>query len=202
MDIGAIEIRSLDRETVRQLSQRSDAPGFLQLAVHLALLGATAAGVFVSRGTVWLAPALVLHGIALSFLFCALHETIHRTAFASRWPNEIVAWVCGTVLVLPPEYFRCFHYTHHRFTQDPARDPELAQPGPSTLKSYLWSVSGLLYWQDRLTVTLRHALTGRVTEAFIPDRKSTRLNSSHTVISYAVFCLKKKKEQIAVRNGV
>ena len=25
------------------------------------------------------------------------------------------------------------------------------------------------------------------------DRKSTRLNSSHTVISYAVFCLKKKK---------
>src|SRR5438034_8568403 len=27
------------------------------------------------------------------------------------------------------------------------------------------------------------------------DRKSTRLNSSHTVISYAVFCLKKKKER-------
>src|SRR5260221_14558403 len=26
------------------------------------------------------------------------------------------------------------------------------------------------------------------------DRKSTRLNSSHTVISYAVFCLKKKKQ--------
>src|SRR2546426_6173245 len=28
-----------------------------------------------------------------------------------------------------------------------------------------------------------------------PDRKSTRLNSSHLVISYAVFCLKKKKEK-------
>src|SRR2546426_6546662 len=28
------------------------------------------------------------------------------------------------------------------------------------------------------------------------DRKSTRLNSSHLVISYAVFCLKKKKTQI------
>src|SRR5438132_6738747 len=28
------------------------------------------------------------------------------------------------------------------------------------------------------------------------DRKSTRLNSSHTVISYAVFCLKKKKLQL------
>src|SRR5258708_31541769 len=29
-----------------------------------------------------------------------------------------------------------------------------------------------------------------------PDRKSTRLNSSHQIISYAVFCLKKKKHSI------
>src|SRR5947207_15680346 len=29
----------------------------------------------------------------------------------------------------------------------------------------------------------------------LQDRKSTRLNSSHTVISYAVFCLKKKKKK-------
>src|SRR5688500_19608404 len=31
-----------------------------------------------------------------------------------------------------------------------------------------------------------------------PDRKSTRLNSSHLVISYAVFCLKKKKQMKSV----
>src|SRR5260221_10354847 len=31
--------------------------------------------------------------------------------------------------------------------------------------------------------------------ARLVDRKSTRLNSSHTVISYAVFCLKKKKKK-------
>src|SRR5947207_4675487 len=31
--------------------------------------------------------------------------------------------------------------------------------------------------------------------AAVEDRKSTRLNSSHTVISYAVFCLKKKKKR-------
>src|SRR5438034_6390630 len=34
------------------------------------------------------------------------------------------------------------------------------------------------------------------TFAICTDRKSTRLNSSHTVISYAVFCLKKKKKKI------
>src|SRR2546427_5366637 len=32
-----------------------------------------------------------------------------------------------------------------------------------------------------------------------PDRKSTRLNSSHSQISYAVFCLKKKKKKKYVR---
>src|SRR5690348_17385375 len=34
------------------------------------------------------------------------------------------------------------------------------------------------------------------------DRKSTRLNSSHPSISYAVFCLKKKKEDVAGASAV
>src|SRR5256885_7493553 len=33
------------------------------------------------------------------------------------------------------------------------------------------------------------------------DRKSTRLNSSHLVISYAVFCLKKKKQENLLIHG-
>src|SRR5438034_8240564 len=44
---------------------------------------------------------------------------------------------------------------------------------------------------------LRHRIPGREaakgSRLYVKDRKSTRLNSSHTVISYAVFCLKKKK---------
>src|SRR5438034_4525924 len=39
----------------------------------------------------------------------------------------------------------------------------------------------------------------RIAPAKSLDRKSTRLNSSHTVISYAVFCLKKKKTK---REGI
>src|SRR5438034_5197590 len=50
---------------------------------------------------------------------------------------------------------------------------------------YAVSVMGVLNIVGRRT--LRHELEAKV------DRKSTRLNSSHTVISYAVFCLKKKK---------
>src|SRR5947207_6198927 len=40
---------------------------------------------------------------------------------------------------------------------------------------------------------------GVVIEVLNLDRKSTRLNSSHTVISYAVFCLKKKKRNINIK---
>src|SRR2546429_7993141 len=41
-----------------------------------------------------------------------------------------------------------------------------------------------------------------VTEGTLGDRKSTRLNSSHGYISYAVFCLKKKKNSIMNRNSL
>src|SRR5688572_31286217 len=34
------------------------------------------------------------------------------------------------------------------------------------------------------------------------DRKSTRLNSSHSQISYAVFCLKKKKHSVQLHNSL
>src|SRR2546429_4971010 len=46
-----------------------------------------------------------------------------------------------------------------------------------------WNLQG--YWRARLS---KHSQPSEQT-----DRKSTRLNSSHGYISYAVFCLKKKK---------
>src|SRR3712207_7773035 len=41
------------------------------------------------------------------------------------------------------------------------------------------------------------AVVAALAVAYLLDRKSTRLNSSHANISYAVFCLKKKKQHIA-----
>src|SRR3712207_8304476 len=43
-----------------------------------------------------------------------------------------------------------------------------------------------------------HKRRGRLGGRPLPDRKSTRLNSSHANISYAVFCLKKKNTLIAL----
>src|SRR5438132_6573198 len=50
---------------------------------------------------------------------------------------------------------------------------------------------------DRAALAGQRAITVRPRATVIADRKSTRLNSSHTVISYAVFCLKKKKQLTA-----
>src|SRR2546427_12656596 len=41
-----------------------------------------------------------------------------------------------------------------------------------------------------------HPASGRYNYIYVVDRKSTRLNSSHSQISYAVFCLKKKKKKL------
>src|SRR5690348_16090208 len=52
-----------------------------------------------------------------------------------------------------------------------------------------------LYGYGCATFTQRADLVRPAVEKYLkPDRKSTRLNSSHPSISYAVFCLKKKKK--------
>src|SRR5699024_11465188 len=50
---------------------------------------------------------------------------------------------------------------------------------------------------DSVWITLRLALPAALFNVLAADRKSTRLNSSHVSISYAVFCLKKKKKNIS-----
>src|SRR5436190_10535849 len=61
---------------------------------------------------------------------------------------------------------------------------------------------GLLWLAVEVFVALAPARRRRAPRPAPPparrDRKSTRLNSSHTVISYAVFCLKKKSRRRAL----
>src|SRR2546422_4565323 len=49
---------------------------------------------------------------------------------------------------------------------------------------------------EETNVAVRGESGGRLSNLMQGDRKSTRLNSSHGYISYAVFCLKKKKKRI------
>src|SRR5947207_7056186 len=86
----------------------------------------------------------------------------------------------------------------------PGRDGEFfrrVRHTPRTIKIPVYITAGCQYTSADLRVSIRDLVnamdpsngigTLRVTNPGGEDRKSTRLNSSHTVISYAVFCLKK-----------
>ena len=147
------EAVSEDAESARRLgslARRSDVAGLAQLAGHTGALVVTGYFVHISIGTVWSPLALLGYGFVLVFLFAPLHESVHRTAFRSRWVNGLVSWLCGAVLMLPPEYFRAFHFAHHRYTQDPERDPEPASAKPASWRSWLWTVSGIPSRRERM----------------------------------------------------
>src|SRR2546429_3253254 len=78
----------------------------------------------------------------------------------------------------------------------------IRRPPRSTLFPYTTlfrSSESVLYARRKGTVTHRSAPPIHEQRQ---DRKSTRLNSSHGYISYAVFCLKKKKKTINILDSV
>src|SRR3712207_7084085 len=77
-----------------------------------------------------------------------------------------------------------------RFSMLALEDLDPAAPSP-------WALRRRLAQCGVRSISLAVDVTNYVMlELGQPDRKSTRLNSSHANISYAVFCLKKKKKQI------
>src|SRR5207244_6203115 len=93
------------------------------------------------------------------------------------------------------------HYRQGDVTLDILKGAELAiWPGQSVAlvapsgagKSTLLHIAGLLEHPDGGDVYVDQIATSALADAERTDRKSTRLNSSHQIISYAVFCLKKK----------
>ncbi len=150
-------ISSLSPETRAALTDRSDRPALRHLALYL---GATfTTGLWIAQGWSLWWLLLVPHGVLLTFLFTLEHECTHQTPFKSRWLNEVVGRLCGLVIALPFLWFRYFHLAHHRFTNDPDRDPELAAHGrPDTTRDYLWYLSGLRYWKAVLGTLCRNAV--------------------------------------------
>ncbi len=170
-DRGAADHREavarLGRERRRSLLQRSDRKGAVRLAGHLAALGVTG-GLIAGGAPGW--PLLLLpHGVLLAFLFCLQHEAVHRTPFRSPWLNRAAAWGAGLAVGVPPVWFRHFHMAHHRYTQDPARDPELARPLQRSKPGLAWHIAGGPYWTGQIRTLLVNA-AGRNRDDFIPPR--------------------------------
>ena len=150
------------------IKQTSDLEGLKQVAWHggcwalgaaVSILGASLNMWPVS----WL--GMFFMSFVVSFNFMALHETVHRSAFKSRWLNYLVMHVAGFLCLRPATHYFYYHWGHHKYTGNPQMDSEL-QPSAldmdvSTIPGYLLYISGLPFWFDAITTTLSHAV-GRV----------------------------------------
>ena len=160
------------------LTARSNAAGLRHLAGHLGLIGIGAIWVGYGWPLWWI--VLVPYGVCLVFLFTLAHEATHKTPFQTEWLNEASGHLAGLVLLLPFEWFRRFHMAHHRFTNDPERDPELMGPKPDTWPRFMLHVSGMPYWQGMAAQVWRSAF-GRVEADYLSDRAMPRIRSEARV---------------------
>jgi len=161
-------LASLSAEQCRDLTETSDRRGLGYLALHFGAI-AVLGGLIVAQVPFW--PLLMLpQGILLVFLFTLLHEASHQTPFRSPWLNTAAAHISGFVILLPPRWFRYFHFAHHRYTQMPGKDPELATPKPEGWWQYLAHVSGIPVWISHVGTLVRNA-AGRCEDEFVPVGK-------------------------------
>jgi fatty acid desaturase len=160
-------IASLSPEQRDRLTEKSDRAGLAHLAIHGGLI--VALGGLIAAGVPFWWVLLLPQGILIVFLFTLLHESVHLTPFHTAWINEVVARICGFLLLLPSDWFRYFHFAHHRYTQDPDNDPELATPKPQTVWQYIRHVSGLPIWWGAVSGLVINALD-RNRAAYIPPK--------------------------------
>jgi len=144
------QMRLIPAPALPGLYARSDLHGAWRTGAHVALLAVTGALIHAARGHWWLPAALLAHGLVLVALFAAMHEAVHYSAFRSRRVNEAVAWLAGFGILFNATYYRQFHFAHHRYAQDPSRDPELlTAPPPRSPAAYWWRATAIPYWQAR-----------------------------------------------------
>ena len=150
----------LPRDQLETLSARSDLQGILYLAGHFAAIALTGWLLYLATPGWWALPALLLHGVVISFLFSPMHECSHYSAFRTPWLNEAAYWLLCVVYLMVPNWFHYLHLSHHRYTQIQGKDPELVLAIPSNGWRWLWYVSGISFWWRNVSRILRHAAIG------------------------------------------
>src|SRR5438270_10053597 len=100
-----------------------------------------------------------------------------------------------------PSFFFSSRRRHTRFDCDWSSDvcsSDLVAHSGNVFNSTGYQLPGWPTGSQRASCGTVLAVTHHL--SLKPDRKSTRLNSSHSQISYAVFCLKKKKKKLQIQR--
>jgi len=146
----ATQMRVVPADMLRRLSTPSDRAGLLQTGAHLALLILGGWAILETRGTWWVVPVLLAQAVFVNTLFGAMHESVHYGSFKTRWLADVLAFFSGAAILNNAAFYRYYHYAHHRYTQDPARDPELiTSPAPRNWGEYLFRISAIPFLMIR-----------------------------------------------------
>lgn len=149
---------TLDKKLLKQIAARSDRPGLVYLARWAAALIATGALVWLTRGTLWLWPAMFAYGTVLTVpAYAFSHETAHGTAFRSRWLNEAVLWLTSLIYMEEPLHRRYTHTNHHTFTWHVGKDSQMPFDTPMGFSGWLAEVTGFGLLRFHMAVMVRLA---------------------------------------------
>lgn len=165
-------LASVPVELREAMTERQDGPGLWHLGLHLGLIASL--GILIAAGVPGWWLLLPVQGVVIIFLFTLEHEATHRTPFATVWLNDWAGRLAGFLLLLPFEWFRAFHMAHHRWTNLPGKDPELAGPKPETRRAWIWHVSGLPYWWSELRL-MAALVRGQVADGFVAEGAKGRV---------------------------
>ena len=167
-DIDHITIISnLTTEEREALQEQTDSHGLRHFSLHAGAI--VLCGFLIAIKVLFWWALMLVQGVLICFLFTTLHETVHQTPFKTSALNIWVGRICGFMTFLGPQWFRYFHFAHHRYTHDPDRDPELASPKPSTTWQYLCYLSGIPETFERFKTLMRNALWANE-DIYVPRR--------------------------------
>ena len=137
---------AVSQERLKELSEKSDARGWLQVVTHFGAIGLAGWALHATMGTWWMIGPFFVLGVLLNYLYAGEHEFSHSTVFKSPWLNEWFGRLCGFITLHPRDMDQIQHFAHHRYTQRWRQDGELYRQ-TYTLKSYLIGLTG--FWLVR-----------------------------------------------------
>ena len=171
----------IDKKKLKDLSKRKDFPGLVHFFFYFLFIGISGYLSYVTWGTWWSALFFFIYGTIYAFSVSNWHETVHRTAFKTRWINEIFYHISSFMCDFEGYRWRWSHTFHHSNTLQTKDDydHEIQVSRPIDLVAFFLNfipLTDLLYPHKLLKFEiLKHAF-GKLTDVVVISAKDEEKN--------------------------
>ena len=139
----------IDRKKLKDLSKRKNLPGLIHFFFYFLFLFIFGYLAYITWGTWWSALFFFIYGTIYAFSVANWHETLHRTAFKTRWLNEVFYHISSFMCDFEGFRWRWSHTFHHTYTMQTKSeyDYEIQVSRPTEL---LWFFLNYIPFTDLL----------------------------------------------------